>query len=658
MACTTAAAAAAAVTSGGTAVASRLIPISTASSGGPGVTSVAATPATPASPPAAAGEVGGEVSPSRPLLSGRHRVIKTILSAELDPVTEIPGEGGPEDDPDAVGGRGVPSPLNTRRNSGSFHHHRHHRRRSSSGSSSMHASILEEGKLAREAGKGTAGEEEDGGEGEENEGRGEERFQERYQEQSHSPQVAAGLVLEVRVSAPLICVLLVHDNSSSSGDGDGSGSGGGGGGGKYSDQSVSASHSTGSGTADAEHSDAVVTVSSGGGVEGAPGVSHVSPPPPPLPPPPGEGAEPEPGEAVIEGALALVEICGLGVEYRDTLGGGGGDRGGGGTGGKTRGRTSALGPVTPQSKGGGLRLPGIADGETSPKSTPGGSNYDCRPRCCKFFCLTAAYFRVKDMHQQVTGGDDDAGFSYLLSSTDPSLAPPAEVASSAAPTLLPVEQEDTVKITYALASEGDDGGSGNGGASGRPEARTTVRLGGVWANWNPETVGALSIFAYGMYGNSSGGISAGVSADERGGVEGGDSRTADDGGGDDVKHVIDVLVPPSSGGSSGASAPAPPPPPPPPQAQGMEGEFEGKTATAKGGDVHAVAKETGLPKIASPEEGVPGGVFVVEIRRLSLWLNKEFHGRRLVLLEAGESTVSVTRIKTLLLLLYSGIFCR
>lgn len=39
-----------------------------------------------------------------------------------------------------------------------------------------------------------------------------------------------------------------------------------------------------------------------------------------------------------------------------------------------------------------------------------------------------------------------------------------------------------------------------------------------------------------------------------------------------------------------------------------------------------------------------GSLIVLEIKRISLWLNKEIHGRRLLLLQAGTSNVSLSVI--------------
>lgn len=48
-----------------------------------------------------------------------------------------------------------------------------------------------------------------------------------------------------------------------------------------------------------------------------------------------------------------------------------------------------------------------------------------------------------------------------------------------------------------------------------------------------------------------------------------------------------------------------------------------------------------LPASGDGDAGAsPRSAVVVEIRQISLWLNKEVHGRRLLLLEASDSTVS------------------
>ncbi|CAM9596346.1 unnamed protein product, partial [Ectocarpus sp. 12 AP-2014] len=85
------------------------------------------------------------LSPGSPGETQRPRLIKAVLASELEPVTEVPGEGPPKDSGDGVGGAGVGRPgvfsLTPRRNSLS---RGHHRRRSSSGSGCMHPPMLVE----------------------------------------------------------------------------------------------------------------------------------------------------------------------------------------------------------------------------------------------------------------------------------------------------------------------------------------------------------------------------------------------------------------------------------------------------------------------------------------------------------------------------------
>lgn len=493
--------------------------------------------------------------------SGRHgRGIKTVLSAELEPVPEIPGEDVLDDTDDVVGvGRGAP-PRTPRRQSRS-----HRRRSSSSASSTTHASIIEE---SGSGGEGTV---------EERDGEGQD--EERYEEESQPP---AGLVVEVRVSAPLVCVLLVHD------------------------------HST-------EHHGRDVLDAGAGGGTGSPGAPAQR----------GLGAG---TEGVVEGALVLAEICGLRMEYRGTIG-----AGGGGAGGSVRQRRSASEGMINNLLTAGVPDAGAAqrqglDQETSRfSSTPEASDHDLFPEreadgmgstCPYNFCLIAASFRVKDMHQRVTA---DPCFSYLLSSTDPS--PP-----STQPSLLPPVQ-DAVRVIYMPArTDSGEGSGGNGGdGDAQLESRTDVTLGGVWANWNPETVAALSIFAYGMYGISDGGAGTDSQGDS-GGLEAPgntDGRVGNERGmnkderSSSRAHAVDDSA-------SVSSAP------------GEAGAAVGEEATTcKGsGTADVDAGEAGGPELASVEAGTRRGVIVVAVGRVSLWLNKEVHGRRLALLEAEESTVS------------------
>lgn len=513
---------------GGTAAASRLHRSSSSSSSISGVAS-------------GESDDGSSVATRAAMSARPGRGIKTVLSSELEPVTEIPGEAGLDDPDDVPGvGRGA-TPRTPRR------HSRNHRRRSSSSASSVTpASILEESGIGVEpTGKTRDGDDEDDS---------------GYEEPSQLP---AGLVLEVGVSAPLICVLLVHDDNA---DG-------------------------GSDVLDPD-------------VKGT-----------------GDGKE-----AAIEGALVLVEISGLRVDYKDNIGGSNGyDEGGSGE----------------SLRHGSHRSLMIGTRETNHPIAAGGDEFaraasnrdpfaedvideigNCSTSPYKL-CLTAAAFRVKDMHQRVTS---DAGFSYLLSSTDP-----CRVSTSTAPLLLPAQ--DTVRITYTPAkvykveksdriSAVEDEGS---------ESRTEVSLEGVWANWNPETVAALSIFAYGMYGNRN--TPARSASQRRGG--GGDPPSTAECGEVDGEHGMGGAGQSSSTGED-VEPSASGPPRPHPAASPMREEPEKSTGTSAVG-VEAGGAET---ELAAAEAGSRGGKIVVEVKRLSMWLNKEVHGRRFVLLEAEKTTVS------------------
>lgn len=468
---------------------------------------------------------------------GRDRAIKTVLSSELEPVTEVPGEGPGEPEEgewDGAAG-GVSTPRTSRRNSGS---RRHRRRRSSSGSCSFHGPIFEQDEV--------------GGDGV-----GKDAKQEGVnQSEEDVVTEVEGLTLEVRLSAPVICVLLVHDNDRGSHD-----------------QASAAvvtddgaplplttfEESNASGT-----SDALPTIKDSGGRLGACARNGAG----------GNGG-------AIEGALVLVEIYGLGVEYRDIIGGGDG-----------------VGHTVE-------RRVSVADREAARIID---SNQLAHSAWC---CLTVASFRVQDMHQQA--GDE---FSYLLSSSPPPIVQTGQSGGGTKDGALPSEApadglqmgkpaaENSAKITVEFARRSAE----KGGVGGKP-SNTVVSLAGLWANWNPETVAALSIFAYGMYGN---------------GIRG--SEQADDGG-----HSPTV---------------------PTPQGDAVIGEVAGQglepfTTTAARGR-HVVDADRGVRGAAPGETAVPegkdkrtlGGRLVVEVKQISLWLNKEVYGRRLLLLEAGESKVS------------------
>lgn len=512
------------------------------------------------------GGVQGVPAAMRMVTSGRPaRGIKTVLSSELEPVTEIPGEDGLDDTDDVLGvARGGP-PRTPRRQS------RSHRRRSSSGASSTtHASILEE------SGSGGEGTEEERGESSQGD--------DRYEEESQPP---AGLVLELRVSAPLICVLLVHD------------------------------HST-----DRRGSDLIgAAVGDGSGLRGASAQKVTE-----------DGTK-----AGVEGALVLAEICGLRIEYRDTIGGGDGST----IGGASVGQNSRAG-------GGGysdvptVRVAGVCatrqqeyEQQTSGFFTRQAAlDHDVFPEhandtirrsgtCLYNLCLVAASFRVKDMHQRVTA---DAAFSNLLSSIDPSQPP------TLPPLLMPAKH--AIRVTYkpAKAENAEDNGGSRGDSDGRSESRTEVTLGGLWANWNPETIAALSIFAYGMYGNSDGGARGDNRSD---GGEDGASGNVEDSGADGERGMKSAQRSPSRATADDMFASSS-------SARKQAGAaVDERTAACKSSGTGGV--KTGQARdseLASVEAGTRGGVVVVTLGGISLWLNKEVHGRRLALLQAGESTVS------------------
>lgn len=512
------------------------------------------------------------LSPGSPGGTQRPRLIKAVLASELEPVTEVPGEGPPEDSDEGVGGAGVGRAgvfsLTPRRNSLS---RGHHRRRSSSGSGCMHSPMPVEDSGCGE-GQGVERSERVVGEA----GDGGDRDEEGYLEQPQAP--AAGLVLEVRVSAPVICISLVHDdnNTSTSGGNHASGNGAP----ERSATTSSPARNIVRGGSENENRDgrppppkggashAAVSGVGGEGGFGLPGVRLAAP---------AGGAS----ETVAEGALVLLEICGLRVDYRDAVGGDGHGSGG---------RAIADAHATKQENRNRTDEP-PSKGDPRGGDADGDDDSPCK------FCLTVSSFRVKDMHQRVTG---DAGFSYLLSSQDPS-------SSSSLPLLLP--EEEALRITYHTLADKRAG-------DGRSGSRTVVVLGGVWGNWNPETVGALSVFTYGMYGSSGGGGTAPEIGD--GGGEGGRPNAE--------QGKVDK--------SSGRGVPSP-------RSEGLPSSASGRSIPEQAGvQAGTQAERTGAAEPVSAEKGGRGGAIIVKVKRVSLWLNKEVHGRRLLLLEARESSVS------------------
>ena len=514
------------------------------------------------------------------LLPRRDRGISTVLTLDLDPVAEIPGEGTGEVD---VGG---PLPGGATRRSSGTGGRRSSKGRSSSGSSGLIAVLLEgttpgadgavegggtaEGGLLQE--KGSGGEEEEDGE---NRGDG-----------------FDGLAVDVRVSAPVILVLLVHD------------------------EVVSASSGSSSSSSN-----------SGDDEDGVRLWSQT-----PLPPPEviAEGAVPpvdetagrgevegsvlrraeteeERGEGVIggtmgaareggdevDGALVLIEISGLQVEYRDVVGAttAGGDEG------NARGQAEDADNLVSRGDAGDAAAAVAVEGH-NPE-----------------LCISAASFRVKDMHQRA--GD---AFSCLLSSSAPPplSTPPSALEDgpgrSSRDGTMSQMSNAAVRVTCALPKRGHPSDGGGGGAE-TSRFLASVALGGLWANWNPETIAALSIFAVGVYGRKD------VDDDDAIGDKGVDSVR-------------------SGSGRVGSAS----------KGFGALGQKEQSAAT--GVDDDRAGSESGISSSKSARTsgnsvGTPGGVIVVSIRQVSLWLNKEIHGRRLLLAEAGASTVSgdVVRFK-------------
>lgn len=435
----------------------------------------------------------------------RDRVIKTVLSLDLDPVTEIPGEGPGESEEDwDVGGRpfGSGNVRGPRRSSGS--------RRSSRGCSSTIIQSSEVGEGGGETSVAGVSGGEHGVIVEEGE--------------DCCGEVVGGLVVEVRVSAPVICVLLVHDEEVGS-DYDG-------------DEEISRSSYAGDEAGFLPGDNDVI----GSSMQPDEGRVKVA-----------KGRQ----DGLVDGALLLLEISGLRVEYRDTLGGG-------------------------QAGGVGGSIEGIENGTRRGGPTVVRHNHN--------FCLTAASFAAKDVYQRV--GNE---YSYMLSSRDPlssitmvgisgggSASGCGSEASQGVKS--PSRTDDNaIRITRTLSKGGDI-------ESGVVARSTVIAIGGIWANWNPETVAALSIFAYGMYGHRGNGDNSGDGGKIDPGVRVQSSLEASDrdmlGDGASMSEAVRVV----GGGST----------------------------------------------------GTPGGVVVVEIKRVSLWLNKEVHGRRLLLFEAGDSTVSTT----------------
>lgn len=489
----------------------------------------------------------------------RDRGIKSLLSAELEPVTEVPGEepGGKlgETEWDVVAGQvtsSTPRPSSWKRQIS--------RRRSGSGSRGVPGSILEDARTGVD------------GRGEDGEVIGDqigveeavEALQEAGREvgtddgcrDDGQPETPAGLYVELRVSAPVICVLLVHDK----GDVD------------------ARTHEKLPAFASAIEEDGV----SGNDAERG----HVLRSSPPMHD--GKHHRPEDDTCeraeMVEGALVLVEILGLEVKYQDVLGGGGGG------GGADRADHNFLGTSRDNAHGSDEPvMQRLCDAKNHTPTTP------------HQFCLTARSYRVTDMYQQA-----GRSFSYLLSSTAPI---PVLVNSSGDDGSQVQHAQNAVRFTYALAAK-DSGGSSAVAAS-----KAIVSLGGIWANWNPETIAALSIFAHGMYGST-------PSSD---GVHGSESSPEKDGeGAEGIDDYSGIAEGPSSGRSSASSS-----------VEILSPEKAGQMG------VHRTRcdRDDGKRSGGTVSKGTRYVGVIIEVQQLSLWLNKEAHGRELLLLEAGYSKV-------------------
>lgn len=367
----------------------------------------------------------------RSLVRGGDLRISMVLPAGVDPFIRVPGVGLEDTGAGGVGDTGTGAVSSTQRRSGDFSVRRHGARRLSPGSG-----ILGSGVETLEAVERIgAGDDMDGAESDDEVGAWEE-------DSGEVPEaMAVGLTVELRVLAPMISVLLVHDDGVSSpilagspGTRGGSGATSGGVDGR----------SGGHGHAGAGE---VPRASSSLVEDGA-----------------GEGV----GEGVVEGALVLVELQGLQVGCRVSSGDGYG-----------------VGVLDDTGLGGPEEAGSLVANEPE---RPGLS-------------LSIASFRVRDMHQRV-----GREFSYLLSSTAPPWPLPQSPleprAEPHAPAMCSLEEDGSCQGARVTAADAGESAIRitRAIADGRGPPRTLVVLAGVWANWNPETVAALSIFAYGMYG--------------------------------------------------------------------------------------------------------------------------------------------------------------
>ncbi|CAM9213516.1 unnamed protein product [Discosporangium mesarthrocarpum] len=122
--------------------------------------------------------------------------------------------------------------------------------------------------------------------------------------------------------------------------------------------------------------------------------------------------------------------------------------------------------------------------------------------------LCASSLCVEDMYQ---GGGQ--GLRYMVSCPEPPPghdpdSDPASMAASGVSTLGKVDEDGctgtALNVTYTAYSSGGNSDTLSGGrVVGGPGSRTEVVLGGLWVNWNPETIAALSIFVHGMSGDGS-----------------------------------------------------------------------------------------------------------------------------------------------------------
>ncbi|CAM9624951.1 unnamed protein product, partial [Sphacelaria rigidula] len=458
----------------------------------------------------------------------RDRRLATVLSTELEPVTEIPGEtdlGFDSADLDSVvsGNAGVRGGCTTPRRRNSAGGSQRHRRRPSTPDSCNPYGIISQERFDEGVeGKGTHA----GGAG-----RDAEQDDESYSEFDRQTAAAVGLTVEVRICAPAISVLLVHDVGSMHSSGSGGSISAKGEQSGLEEHGVRDAKAEADGLADVGGSRRddidVKTQTEEGGHRGA-----------------------------AEGALALVEIHGLGVEY--------------------------------QRCSGGEDLKEEKD--TLLQSAPG-QPQNQTPQ----FVLKVVSFHVEDMYQQA--GDE---FSWMLSSKPP----PSGLSAVPQPESVGDTDKQAVRVTHVIPDPGTVG-----------PVKTIVSLSGVWANWNPETIAALSIFAHGLYGMR------------------GEQRLDSGGGGGGREDVTSEGARATDQHDGGFLASVP--------AAALLASPELPVTEQRRHSAAAMADGRAGARVNSKRDSV----IVVEIRRVSLWLNKEIDDRRLLLLKAADSTVEIARTR-------------